>query len=62
MKKNKRRSHSCNYGCSKVGDSCRNCNRSSTANFAKNKSTITDNEYEVTSESNSMNNKKKRSQ
>lgn len=60
MKKNKRK-RSCNFGCSKVGDSCnKNCNSSSTTNFAKNKSTITDNEYEVTSESNSMNNSKKK--
>lgn len=61
MKKNKRKNYSCNRGCSKIGDSCnsRNCNNSSTANFAKNKSTITDNEYEVTSENNCMNNRKR---
>lgn len=61
MKRN-RQNRSCNLNCSKVGDSCnKNCSNSSTANFAKNKSTITDNEYEVTSESNSMNRKRKRS-
>ena len=60
MKRN-RQNRSCNLNCSKVGDSCnKNCSNSSTANFAKNKSTITDNEYEVTSESNSMNNSKKK--
>ncbi len=56
----KKRNRVCNLNCSKVGDSCnRNCSNSSTSNFAKNKSTITDNEYEVTSESNSMNKKKR---
>lgn len=61
--KKKKRNHFCNQNSSKVGDACKSCNSSSTSNFAKNKSTITDNEYEVTSESNSMNNmnKKKRS-
>ncbi len=59
MKKNKK-NRSCNFGCSKVGDSChKNSSNSSTSNFAKNKSTITDNEYEVTSESNSMNKRKR---
>lgn len=51
MKKNKcSKSYNCN--CNKVvGDSCKkNSSNSSTANFAKNKGTITDNEYEVTSE------------
>lgn len=56
----KKRNRTCNLGCSKVGDSCnRNCNSSSTTNFAKNKSTITDNEYEVTSESNCNRNNSK---
>jgi hypothetical protein len=53
--KRKRKNHYNN----KVGDSCRNCNRSSTTNFAKNKSTITDNEYEVNSETNNCSNKKR---
>ena len=59
--KKKRKTHYSNYGTSKVGDSCRNCNNSSTSDYSKNKSTITDNEYEVNSESNSMNAKNKRS-
>lgn len=57
MKKRKRNySYNCKH--SKIGDSCRNCNSSSTTNFAKNKSTITDNEYEVTSETRNCNNKR----
>jgi len=42
----------------KVGGSCQNCKNCSTNNFAKNKSTITDNEYEVNSESNCSNKKR----
>lgn len=57
MKKRHKNQYS-NCRNSKIGDSCRNCSRSSTSNFAKNKSTITDNEYEVNSESN-CNNKKR---
>ena len=57
--KKKKRNHFCNQNSSKVGDACRNCSNSSTSDFAKNKSTITDNEYEVNSESNSMNKKKR---
>lgn len=58
-----RKECSCNSKCSKVGDTCnkKNSNNSSTANFSKNKSTITDNEYEVTSESENISNRKKRS-
>ena len=60
MKRN-RQNRSCNLNCSKVGDSCnKNCSNSSTTNFAKNKSTITDNEYEVNSETNCTNNNNKR--
>ena len=45
--------------CSKVGDSChKNCSNSSTSNFAKNKSTINDNEYEVTSDCSNCKNKR----
>ena len=58
--KKKRRNHYSNCNNSKIGDACKNCSRSSTTNnFAKNKSTITDNEYEVTSETNCMNKKKR---
>lgn len=57
----KKRNRSCNCSYSKVGDANRNCSNSTTDNFAKNKSTITDNEYEVNSESNCMNSKNKRS-
>ena len=57
--KKRHKNHYSNCGHSKVGDACRNCNSSSTTNFAKNKGTITDNEYEVTSESNCMNKKKR---
>ena len=42
----------------KIGGTCRNCRGCSTTNFAKNKSTITDNEYEVNSESNCSNKKR----
>lgn len=70
MKRNKR-NRSCNFGCSRVENaSNKNSRASSTANFAKNKSIITDNEYEVTSETNrsetnksetnSMNNRKRK--
>ena len=45
--KKKRRNQYNNCKNSKIGDACRNCNNSSTNNFAKNKSAITDNEYEV---------------
>lgn len=56
-----KKKHKRNYNCSnsKVGDACRNCNGSTTRDFAKNKSTINDNEYEVDSESNCMNKKKR---
>ena len=57
--KKKHRNHYSNRNNSKIGDACKNCSRSSTNNFAKNKSTITDNEYEVTSETNCMNKKKR---
>ena len=54
MKKKHRNQYN-NCKNSKIGDACRNCNNSSTNNFAKNKSAITDNEYEVTSETKSCN-------
>ena len=63
MKNKKRKCNARNKNCnSRIGDSCRNCNNSSTSDFAKNKGTITDNEYEVNSEHNcNLTNKKKRS-
>lgn len=57
MKKKHKKSY--NHSNSKVGEACRNCNRTSTTDFAKNKSAITDNEYEVNSESNCTNKKKR---
>ena len=57
--KKRHRSHYSNCRNSKIGDACKNCNNSTTKNFAKNKSTITDNEYEVTSESNCINKNKR---
>ena len=60
--KKRHRNHYSNCGHSKVGGSCKNCSNSTTNNFAKNKGTITDNEYEVTSETNCHNcSNKKRS-
>lgn len=59
--KKRHRNHYNNCKNSKIGDACRNCNNSTTTNFAKNKSTITDNEYEVTSENKCHNCNKKRS-
>lgn len=53
--KRKRKNH---YSNKVGGSSCKNCRGCSTNNFAKNKSTITDNEYEVNSESNCSNKKR----
>lgn len=48
--KKKHKNHYSNCRNSKIGDTCKNCRSSTTNNFAKNKSTINDNEYEVTSD------------
>lgn len=55
-----KKKHNKNYNCghSKIGDVTRNCSNSSTRNFAKNKSTINDNEYEVTSDCTNCKNKR----
>ena len=61
MKKNKY-NRSCNCNNSKIGDACnRNCSSRSDMSFEKNAGIITDNEYEINSESrNNRKNKKRR--